>query len=271
MIKHNINYFILFVSCLLFFTCKNDKSDLDKAQEYYNAGNYNNAITVLDSILRKEPKNYAAYRIIGLCYYQKEDIIKACQAFSIVIAHDSADTLILFKRATVLMSINFTRPAIEDYKRILTVAPYNIYALNKTAYIYLKLNRPDSALIYVNRSLNTDSSNYLPYYYKGAAYSLLGNDVKTIQYYNAAIAKNNKSNAIYFERGMAYQRLDSTTQAIRNFDTAIDISPNDTDSYLERGVVLHHLNKMQEACSDWVNAEANGSVRAKYCIAKYCK
>lgn len=249
----------------------NNNNTLDKAQEYYNNKNYNKAIDLLDTLIQKEPQNYQAIRLRGLSCYQTWDILMGVHDLSIVIAHDSADTMAMSEAGELCTGLNFSRSALFYFNKIIILYPHNIKALNRVAQMYLTLNKPDSALIFADKALSIDSSCSDSYYYKGAAYSLLGDDIKTIKYYNLSIRYDDKSSMAYYERGMAYKRLDSTTQAIFNFDTAIDLSPSDTDAYLERGIVLNHLNRNKEACSDWTNAEANGSNRAKHYMDEYCK
>ena len=76
------------LTCMAVSICWADAtSELQRGEALYEAGNYDAAIQVLSGVISDPDVAPEAYRIMGLCYREKEDYPKAIECFETLLAN----------------------------------------------------------------------------------------------------------------------------------------------------------------------------------------
>jgi len=107
-----------------------------------------------------------------------------------------------------------------------------------------------AAIEVLGRAIQQDSTDYLAYNERGAAYTFLDKDAEAIRDFSRSIGLNDRFAIAFRNRGAAYLRQEKYTQALADFNRAIQIDPNYILAYRGRSAVQRKLGKAEEADAD---------------------
>ncbi len=103
-------------------------------------------------------------------------------------------------------------------------------------------------------AMKVTDNNYIAYYSRGHAYTILGNYRQAIEDYDKAIEIHPVYEEAYFSRGSVYAILGNHKRAIEDFDKAIEIYPTNADPYVNRGNAFSRLGNNKRAIEDFDKA-----------------
>jgi predicted negative regulator of RcsB-dependent stress response len=119
-----------------------------------------------------------------------------------------------------------------------------------------------------------------PFYYKAlllkADFHLENKDLKTaMRDYDACLSLRNLSESqlqtLFFKKAMLFVSLNDLKNALNNLDRAIELGYEPSWAFLERGNIQKLLGNEEDACADWLKAEAKGNQEAKNKLKQFCK
>lgn len=119
---------------------------------YYNQ-KYDTSISILNSILKGD-EDSSYYNLLGLCYFEKEDMKNALKYFNEALNYDKTSPTIYFNISrcyTVLKDKDNADKYIEAAKNIKPLSPQQFADL---AIVYYKISDYQSALTTINNAVN---------------------------------------------------------------------------------------------------------------------
>lgn len=117
-----------------------------------------------------------------------------------------------------------------------------------------KYTDPKKVIEYLNNAIKLKPDYFSAYFYRGMAYSNLGQHKRAIEDYNQTLRLQPNDALTYVIRGMAYFDLGQHKRAIEDYNQALRLQPNDASTYVERGLAYDDLGQHQRAIEDYNEA-----------------
>lgn len=187
--------------------------------------NYQEAISVVNTLLRSDNRAYEAYFLRGIAKYNLGDLMGADSDFTLAIEYNPVYTTAYTYRAITRSRLGNYDDALQDFANAIEL-------------------RPDLYDAYYSRGV----TRLLNKQYKEAVA-----DFDLFLTYQTRVADG------YINRGISYLFLQDTAAAYKDFDQAIKTNHKSPDGYSRRGTLLLQQNKYAEAEQDFDSAIANDS------------
>jgi len=189
---------------------KPDVEDLiNRGKEYYNNNDYDNsnkqfdeAINILNTVIRLDPNNVSAYAWRGEAYWRKGQ-------------NDAA---------------------ISDFNEAIRLDPNNVKAHRWRGEANWNKGQYDAVISDYNEVIRLDPNSAQAYSWRGDAYQMKGQDDAAISDFNEAVKLDPNFAQAYRGRGQAYGRKGQNDAAISDFNEAIRLAPNSVLAYIGRGL-----------------------------------
>ncbi len=182
--------------------------------------------------------------------------------------------------------------ALEDYRKALSINKNLIMANIYIGFVYRKLNKPDSAILYFTKCIDLNPADTSAYtfilrgksrqnaglfeeslndfnratdlhpieekyhYYKYISHFEMRQYNKAIEHINKSIEINNEFYGYYYYKGNAYFELSKFNEAIHEYSTALELNFENSELYYKRGMALIALGKSDAAIKDFSAAIA---------------
>lgn len=208
---------------------------LKQANEDYEQGNYQEAITNLDLILTDKPKHDEALFLRALCHDMLQDYKSAVADYSRIIALDPKDHVAYCYRGKSKYDLGDYSGALTDLNKGLSIKNGFIPGLRWRAETKAMLNNNAGAIQDYDKAISlspSDSSLYVD----RALYKLRSKDYAgAVVDCNKALSINSEYAYAYYRRGVARRDLKQYQNAIQDLNKAIDLDPELSDAYTARG------------------------------------
>ncbi|MBR5333407.1 MAG: tetratricopeptide repeat protein [Alistipes sp.] len=190
---------------------------------FYNMGrklmtdnDYQEAIRVLNVLLRFDGNAYEGYFLRGIAKYNMDDLLGADADFTLAIEKNPVFTNAYTYRAITRSRLGNYDDALKDFHEAIDL-------------------RPDLPG---------------PYYSRGVTRLLNRQFKEAIEDFDMFIRHEKKVADVYINRGMSYLYLKDTLQAYDNFSTAIRTNREDPNGYNRRSMLLMQQKRFDEAEAD---------------------
>lgn len=177
---------------------------------------YQEAIRVLNVLLRFDGDAYEGYFLRGIAKYNMDDLLGADADFSLAIEKNPVFTNAYTYRAITRSRLGNYDDALRDFHEAIDL-------------------RPDLPG---------------PYYSRGVTRLLNKQFKEAIEDFDMFIRHEKKVADVYINRGMSYLYLKDTLQAYENFSTAIRTNREDPNGYNRRSMLLMQQKRYKEAEDD---------------------
>lgn len=191
-----------------------------KGRELIVAGNYREAIEMLNLLLRTETKEYEGYFLRGVAKYNLDDLLGAEADFTSAIAVNPVYTMAYQYRAITRSRMGNYNDALKDYQHAVELRP------NMSA----------------------------AYYSRGVTYFLSQQFEKAVDDFSRYLRSTPSDVNALTNRGTCYLYLKDTTRAYADFNRAVEINPYEADGYVRRGLLEVAQNKNAEGIRDLTEA-----------------
>ncbi len=172
---------------------KSEKFNL--AFSYHNSGNLTKAKELYDEILQVEPENDEVWDLLGLLFFQINDLDNAQNCFN----------------------------------KAINLNP-RIYYLENLARLYLKKEDFELAKNSYEKLILIDSKNFENYFNLGMTYKNLNNLDKSLLNYQKALELKPESYEVYFNLASVYLLLKNYQKAIDCYKKTIELNPQDWEA-----------------------------------------
>ncbi|EAY28107.1 tetratricopeptide repeat protein [Microscilla marina] len=209
---------------------------LEKAETYYNADKYPQAIRVLTQLVKTSPTNHEAYLLLGASYwYGNNELIKAEQAF----------------------------------KQALRVAPKERMVYDRYG-DFLATNKrlADAQKLYETGIKHLPQAGYM-YYHLAYVSKLRGDTVGSLKAVTEAIKRDANNSYYYSLRGSTFFGINKLQEALGDYNKMVGLNPT-AWNYSTRADLRLKMKDYQGALADYTKAEELDSVRYKGAVEQ-CK
>jgi tetratricopeptide (TPR) repeat protein len=215
-----------------------ESSDLiyAKALASYSAGHFHTAINLLNSASAGKIPAERRNRLLAESYLSLNDYRQASAFYSKMIVDEVVDPAIFLGRAQAWSGLSDSKRALSDLDYYLKLYPGNDTALRLAAKVSSASGDNNSALIYLNRSVEA----------------------------------NPGSREAYLSRGEAWFSIRMWDHAVSDYSMALDLDPNDSELWLKKGISLLNSGKTDDACHDFYTALRQGNRKAAEYISRSC-
>jgi tetratricopeptide (TPR) repeat protein len=167
--------------------------------------NADEALVYLERALRIDPKNIQALGMMGLIYDGKELYTKSDSIYTIAVAVDSTDILILNNFAYSLAERGIElEKALRMVQKAVAEDPENSSYLDTIGWVYFKLGDYENAIEYIDKAIETDKSNATLLDHLGDVYYKKNDKSKAIELWETSLEldSTNTKIPIKIEKGL---------------------------------------------------------------------
>ncbi len=266
------------------------QATFNEALAQHQRGQFRQAQTLYEAILRVQPRHYQSLYSFGLLQAQSGNfqsaadwIRKAIDVFpdapefhfylgnclqqlqnpdAAVLAYDNAISLrpefsqAHSNRGFALQTLNRLDAAVASYRKALAITAADALVHCNLGAALLGLQQFDAALTSCEKAISLKADYAEAHTNRGAAlYGLLRFEA-AVASYDRAIAINPDYAKAHTNRGVSMQELGQLQLALASHDRAIAIDPSYADAYFNQGIALHALGRMEEAVASYDKAIA---------------
>jgi len=262
------------VDSALFFYSQAIKLDSVEPTVYFNRafafdmlGKNDNAINDFNKVLQYDKNNiYEAvvYTYLGESYRKKGNDSLAFYYYNLSLKEDSMLSLAYYNRGTYFLNKNMLKEASADLEKSIKIDKFNAPALNIYGWLLTMQGKYEKALIYFNRSLNSNPNYAFAYNNKGYAEFMLGNLTDAIYDYNKALSLDPNLMQAYLNRGWAFASTKNYQSAVDDFTTVLKFDNNNQLARNNRAYAWYYLKEYKNATDDF---KTNISIYPKSALA----
>ncbi len=162
---------------------------LEAGRKLIAEGRYNEAATLLESVVASEPVNAAAWDALGAASNYAENFVRANEAAEQAVALDPASLAFRFNRALTRWETGRFDGALADYDHILAARPGSASALTERGAALSALGRFEEAEASWAASLKADPGYVWAHYYRGQAAMAHGRHAEAATEFNTVLAR----------------------------------------------------------------------------------
>lgn len=246
--------FILFTTVL----CRvpaNAKIDKDyfyfMSHNYLVDSHYEDAIRMLNPIIRADPDAYEAYYMRGIAKFNLDDLFGAEHDFSSAIEKNPVYTMAFYNRAVTRIRLNKLDDAFMDFTDVIALRPDLPGPFFSRGVIYFQQQRYEDAIADFNEVVRRDNKIVDVYINRGTSYLFLQDTVRALADYDQAIRTNMYDHRAYNRRGDLYMLLKEYDKAMSDFNKAIEYDSTYTRAYFSRAMLYANTQRPLEAIDDF--------------------
>ncbi|OFX73026.1 MAG: hypothetical protein A2X12_02555 [Bacteroidetes bacterium GWE2_29_8] len=220
---------------------------------------YNRAIQVRN--------NYAeAYFNIGNIYKKESQFDNALKYYDFAIKHKANYYEAFNNKGIIYLSINKPNEAFANFKQSININPEYIDPYNNIANIYIDhFKQMDTALIFINKSLEINPNNAKSYQIRARIYNNLNQLSLALNDCNKAFNLDPNDNlSLIISTDIKFKNK-NFKGALTDCNKAISLNPADLLPLFSRAIILLNMGDTSSACYDLSNLANKGfSIPQKY-------
>lgn len=234
--------FMFGVALILLAACSSQENRLFKqAQLQTEKGNLTKAIQLYSSVIKQNPKNYAALANRGILYERLK-------------AKDAKE------------KAKNKQWAERDYLAAVEANPNVPATYNNLGALYIDEKRYDEAVYYLTRALSLYPNYFTARLNRAIANHQQGRVSESLADFSQAFLLKQDSPLLYLNRGLAYFDAGDYESAASDYSDLMVLEPENPRAYLERGRALMKMGYMGDAQADF---ETAALLKPTYGLAYY--
>lgn len=244
-------YLLLTLATFLFSALfsQNAKKFFKSGQEFYEAGNYKDAIVQFTSSIGLSPEYKEAYEMRGLAYQFLNDHQKAADDFNRAIIFDSKNEVLLTLLAKSYNELKQYNEAISVLNKATFLNRKYIPAYQEKIKSMLALDKAYDALKVSDTTLALEGSA-VNYYLQGVVTEKLNTPQKAEWAYGKAIKEDKKYIEGYIALANLQTNIGKLEEAMNNCNEAMKLDPASRGALLVRSRVFVKRQDYQNAIND---------------------
>ena len=222
------------------------KKKLDKAKIFLSENEEDNAIPLLNSILKKKPTHDEALMLRAKAYNNLQMFDKALIDYNGLCEILPNEPEILYGRGITRFQLQLYRLAIDDFIQVLDM-PGNE---TKTAFFKIDPSTNSSVEISTITTIKADVWNYI-----GLCYLRLQEYDHALNAFTEGLMLSRNSPDLLINRGLTYEEFNDPQSALRDYNSALAIDPNNERASYNalRLRMANDKNEMIEALTSFID------------------
>jgi|GEM_PF-864430 len=233
----------------------------DYALAYCNRGNsrdekgeYDQAIADYTKAIELNPDYAGAYNNRGISWKNKGEYDKAIADYTEAIALKPIYAEAYNNRGISLNGKGEYDQAIADYTKAIELKPNYEDAYNNRGISWRKKGEYDQAIADYTKAIELNPNYPEAYYNRGNSFYNKGEYDQAIADYTKAIQLNPDHADTYNNRGLSWNNKEEYDQAIADYTKAIELKPDHAFAYNNRGISLDDKGEYDQAIADYTKA-----------------
>lgn len=194
---------------------------LVKASYHAKMGEYSQAQSMLEKIIKDEPNSPEAWNLLGLTYLWQGDYEKAGSNFLRASKFDTNDETIFFNLAICAMESGDIKKALNYYDLSIEKKPDFYDGHNNKGGLLQKSFCEEEALNCYNRAIDIRPNDYRAWYKSAFLLKDLGENEESLRRFKVAQELRPDESNIEFNIGLLYLRLGEHHKAITHLSSSI--------------------------------------------------
>ena len=212
------------------------------------------AISTLEIVLNKAPKNEDALRALGKLYIITKQYQKAITYYNKVLVINPKCTPCLANLAIAQANNGSAINAVATINKAIAIAPTDAKLYINRAEFYAALNQKKEVLANFNIAIKLQPLNTEMLINRAKYFIAINENAKALDDFDAAINLTPKNDTLYFERANFYYNNKLFTEALTDCNSAITINNQNDNYFVGRGATYATLNKLDSCEIDYKNA-----------------
>lgn len=230
----------------------------DKALEFYNKGEYKEAIDAFSVLLEECPDNAELYNNIALCYANLGEYEKAEKNYLRAQELNPKLAQVYINLADIYYRNKDMANGIGLITTGICEIPDNMVLRHYLARFYMEDAKLDLAIDELETILEVQPDNYDVYYDLGKVHFELGNYACAIENFENVLEYKSENPWIYYYLGEAYEANDEIDKAISNFLKAIARNEAFSPAYKKVAILFMARGDYEDAIEyfeDYINLD----------------
>lgn len=191
-----------------------------------DAGDYQEAIDIFESLLDENPSLTVAYVGIGRAYQDQGEFARAEPAYERAARLEPENFRAQYGHGEVLRALGRLRDALRAFRRALTIDPNDVAALNAMGGTLVELGMPGSAIPAAEKAVELDPTNGRLRAALGTAFMLAKRYPEAIDEYEIAIELAGNDPEIITNLVECYAREGRFREAVNAGEVLVSIAPS---------------------------------------------
>ncbi|MFA5373553.1 MAG: tetratricopeptide repeat protein [Candidatus Omnitrophota bacterium] len=222
---------------------------------YRQPGLLEQAVLGLDSKIKNDPADHAAYNARGFLYILEGDLAKAMECFNKAISLNPGYSDVYVNRGILNALQGNMDLAQKDYDKAVTINPPGADAYILGLLLLNEKNDYNGSAALFKKAIAADPDNDLVYFAAGIVEQIKNNQEakpsdEALAYFSKALSINSGSVLGYFCRAYEYSLRNSMDLAIDDYSKAIALYPDDYWSYMVRAKTYQLVGDNDKAARD---------------------
>lgn len=159
----------------------------------------------------------------GTMKYMNGEWDEAISLYDNVVKHDPYNSRAYNNRGGAKLVKGMHAEAIADFNRAIGLNPAYLSAYHNRGNAYLDSEEYEKAIADYTKAVNLNPSHAKAYFGMGYAHLMLGHHQEAINYYTKAISLNPAFARAYYTRGAAYMETGNKEKALKDWITAVEL------------------------------------------------
>lgn len=232
----------------------NTNKALQSAVNYHRGGDLKQAEALYKKVLKKQPNNIDALRMLGGICYQLGDYDNAIRYIKkeIEIRPSNADAH--NNLGLVLQARGLLSEAIEYFRKAITLKPHFPEAYYNLGFAYQNTGKTEEAIMHYRKAIEIEPGLVEAYNNLGILLRAKGHLEEAITCFQKALRINPNYANTYNNLGLSLKDKGNTDEAIANYKKAIHLNSDFADAYFNLAIALQGKKQIEEAISSYKKA-----------------
>jgi tetratricopeptide (TPR) repeat protein/V8-like Glu-specific endopeptidase len=231
------------------------------ANEKYDRGNYNEALSDYNRAIALNPQYAFAYNNRANLRFQQRDLRGALTDYNRAIALKPDLAIAYSNRGNIKVELKDTKGALADYNRAITLDPKDDLAFNNRGFLKdEKLNDVSGALADYQQSIAINPYQALAYNNRGNLQRYKRGDRSgAVADYDRAIQLNPRNPMAYYNRADLNYFYGDKGTAVQDFTKVVELAANGWTGVIAQGAIDLEQGRFQQALGHFQRAGQLGA------------
>ena len=223
-----------------------DQQTIEEILNLYKSGKLNKAKKKIENCIKKFPKSFVLFNILGGVYADQDELEVAINHHkkSIEINPDYAEGY--NNLGIAFQKLGLFEEAVKNFKKTLKLKPNFSLAYNNLGVALKSLNKLDEALVTSKKAVELNPKFADAHNNIGAILQDLGNYEEAYKFYNKAIKLKSNYSEAYYNLGILQKKIGKIEECVENFQKAVKANPKNNRAYSNYLFNLNYLTKYDE-------------------------
>ena len=223
-----------------------DQQTIDEILNLLKSGKLNNAKIKIENCIKKFPKSFVLFNILGGVYAGQDELEVAINHHkkSVEINPDYAEGY--NNLGIAFQKLGLFEEAVKNFKKTLKLKPNFSLAYNNLGVALKSLNKLDEALVTSKKAIELNPKFADAHNNIGAILQDLGNYEEAYKFYNKAIKLKSNYSEAYYNLGILQKKIGKIEECVENFQKAVKANPKNNRAYSNYLFNLNYLTKYDD-------------------------